>query len=147
MKTKILLISLLISGFTYSQVVKYHLPPKSHYKSAVISMYNNEPMKISNVNIKSDSISFDIYTDSDNIYSSSPLLDVDYLQVRQGNNGLNGAIVGSLIMGSILTCKYLNYSLSIGELPELLIFTIGGASIGGVIGLMIPKKKKYFITY
>lgn len=148
MRTNILLIGLLISGTMYSQVIKRDLPPKSFYRKAVISVYDKSPSYISKVEIKSDSISFNEFTEynsgSEPIYTTLPFSSIDYLQVKQGNKGINGAIIGGLLACSIAICASIDEG---PDFPQTLGITVTGATIGAVIGLLSHKKKKYFISY
>ncbi len=148
MKTNIFLISLLISGSIYSQVIKPNLPPNSFYRNAVVSQYRFSPREVTDVKIKSDSISFTDYdAEGAKIYCSLPFTSIDYLQVKQGNYALNGAIVGGLIIVAATACSLIDTKPNKDFLPQMFIMTIGGTTIGGLIGLLTPKKKKYFISY
>jgi len=148
MKTNILLIGLLISGSICSQVIKQNLPPRTFYKNAVVSVYESTPRHVSKVEIKSDSISFIDY-DAEGVETnySLPFTSIDYLQVKEGNNALNGAIVGGLIVLSMGACTLIDNKYYKNFIPEMLVLTVGGASVGGLIGLLSSKKKKFFISY
>lgn len=144
--TKIILTVLLFFPFIVnSQVVKYNLPPKSYYSKANITLKDFSKHEGMKVYIKSDSISFvKIYTGEPQSFFLS---NVDYIRVKSGNQALVGAGIGSLLMALSAINSTIQYPGYVDSGEFILAFTVSGAVLGGLIGLVIPKWKTYYLEY
>ena len=145
MKKLIIPILLFISLLANSQVVKYNLPPKSYYNKANITLKDFKKYECMKVYIKSDSISFI------KIYDSEPqsisLSNIDYIRVKSGNQAIAGAGLGALLMGLSALNSVVQYPGYVDSGEFILAFTLSGAALGGLIGLVIPKWKTYYLEY
>lgn len=145
MKYIILVALLIVSFVANSQVVKYNLPPKSYYNNANITLKDLTKYECMKVYIKSDSISFiKISTDEPQTISLS---NVDYIRTKSGNQALVGAGIGALVMGLSALSSVVEYPGYVDAGEFVLAFTVSGAAIGGLIGLVIPKWKTYYLEY
>jgi len=115
-----------------------NLPPKKNYKKATVTLTSFEKIECSSLVIYSDSLTF---IESNTGLSRTVLMtEVGSIRVRKGNNALSMAICGAGIFagGAIANFTYI---------PAILGFAGGGAVIGSLIGLAIPKTRSYRINY
>ncbi|MFB6341590.1 hypothetical protein ACE1ET_07700 [Saccharicrinis sp. FJH62] len=141
----VVLIFTLLTASAFAQLKKSNLPPKSFYLQAKITTTDFNSYNGLNMNIKSDSLNF--MSIENQIYESLALKNVKYLQVPEGNHFAAGAFWGGLIstaIGALSTYKNSTpHGLDDGK--RIFKFSIGGAAIGGLIGLSLPKWKTYYI--
>jgi hypothetical protein len=126
---------------------QFNLPQKDHFKTAKVSLNDFTKYQASNLHILTDSIEF---TDKITYHEEKiSLLDVNYLRVQIGNKvpefALYGAICGVLIsLYAIADASLYGYSANIGVASVVMI--VGFTAAGGLIGLMVPKWKTYYIN-
>lgn len=122
----------------------YNLPPKSFYKSANVTLKDFSKYECKNVYIQSDSIFF---TNLNTRFNESlALSDIDYIRVKEGNQGLKWCGLGALCMGLITVLNAAEYP-NLRDSGGIIVgFTVSGAAIGGLIGLAIPKWKTYYLN-
>ncbi|MFY0687222.1 MAG: hypothetical protein JXQ90_08660 [Cyclobacteriaceae bacterium] len=137
------LVNLLISQLSFAQ----NLPPNSHYAEATIGMKDFKKYKIKNLEILTDSISYD-YNKRKVV---QPFGNINYIRIREGSKAKGGAIIGGssafiLIISSILQVQS-NPDLvlrdNIGEVT--LLTTALGTGVGALIGSSINQEKSYYL--
>lgn len=113
-------------------------PPKKNYKKATVTLTSFEKIECKNLIIYSDSLTFiEINTD---LSRTVLMAEVGSIRVKKGNNALPMAIYGAGFFASVATTNFT-------YVPAILGFAGGGAVIGSLIGLTIPKTKLYRINY
>lgn len=137
MKKFLIVILLIIPLFVLAES-NNNLPPKKNYKKATVTLTSFEKIECKNLSIYSDSLTF---IESETGLSRTILMtEVGSIRVKKGNNALSMAIYGAVIFaGSAIT----NFT----YIPAILGFAGGGAVIGSLIGLTMPKTKLYRINY
>lgn len=137
MKKLLIAILLIIPLFVIAQS-NNNLPPKKNYKKATITLTSFEKIECKNLIIYSDSLTFiEVYTGQ----SRTVLMtETGSIRVKEGNNALSMAIGGAGIFASAAIANFT-------YVPAILGFAGGGAVIGSLIGLTIPKTKLYRINY
>lgn len=115
-----------------------NLPPKKNYKKATLTLTSFEKIECKNLIIYSDSLTF---VETNTGLSRTVLMtEVGSIGVRKGNNALSMAIYGAGIFAGAAIANFT-------YVPAILGFAGGGAVIGSLIGLAMPKTKLYRINY
>lgn len=137
MKSFIITILLTIPLLVLAQT-NNNLPPKKNYKKATVTLTSFEKIECSSLVICSDSLTF--IESTTGLTRMVLMTEVGSIRVRKGNHALSMAIYGAGIFagGAIANFTYV---------PAILGFAGGGAVIGSLIGLTMPKTKLYRINY
>lgn len=115
-----------------------NFPPKKKYKKATVTLTSFEKIECKNLIIYSDSLTF-IETNT-GLSRTVLITETGSIRVKKGNNALSMAIYGAgIFAGAAIT----NFT----YVPAILGFAGGGAVIGSLIGLTIPRTKLYRINY
>jgi hypothetical protein len=142
----IILILTFLPFIAKSQTTQYNLPPKSFYRFASITLKDFTKYECKDLSIKSDSASFrDI---NKRLAESVALANVDYIRVKEGNQVVTGILFGALIMGLTSASSAMNYNYNYNSQnagPIIVVCTVTGGLIGGLIGLAVPKWKTYYL--
>jgi hypothetical protein len=115
-----------------------NFPPKKNYKKATVTLTSFEKIECKNMVIYRDSLTF---IESNTGLSRTVLMtEVGSIRVKKGNKALPMAIyvAGVFAAGAIV---------NIPDVPTIIGFAAGGAIIGSLIGLTIPRTKIYRINY
>jgi len=115
-----------------------NLPPKKNYKKATVTLTNFEKIECKNLIIYSDSLTF-IETNT-GLSRKVLMTEVGSIRVKKGNNALSMAICGAGIFAGAAISNFT-------YVPAILGFAGGGAVIGSLIGLTMPRTKLYRINY
>jgi len=129
----LLTIPLLVLAQSYN-----NLPPKKNYKKATVTLTNFEKIECKNLIIYSDSLTF-IETNT-GLSRKVLMTEVGSIRVKKGNNALSMAICGAGIFAGAAISNFT-------YVPAILGFAGGGAVIGSLIGLTMPRTKLYRINY
>jgi len=115
-----------------------NLPPKRDYKKATVTLTNFEKIECKNLTIYNDSLTFtETYT---GLSRTVLMTEVGSIRVKKGNNALSMAICGAGIFAGAAIANFT-------YIPAILGFAGGGAVIGSLIGLTMPRTKLYRINY
>lgn len=115
-----------------------NLPPKKNYKKATVTLTSFEKIECKNLIIYSDSLTF--IEKNTGLSRTVLMTEVGSIRVKKGNNALSMAICGAgIFAGAAIT----NFT----YVPAILGFAGGGAVIGSLIGLTMPRTKLYRINY
>jgi hypothetical protein len=137
MKSFIITILLIIPLLVMAQSDK-NFPPKKNYKKATVTLTSFEKIECKNLIIYSDSLTF---TETTTGLSRIVLMtEVGSIRVKEGNNALSMALYGAGIFAGAAISNFT-------YVPAILGFAGGGAVIGSLIGLTMPKTKLYRINY
>lgn len=115
-----------------------NLPPKRDYKKATVTLTNFEKIECKNLAIYNDSLTFtETYT---GLSRTVLMTEVGSIRVKKGNNALSMSICGAGIFAGAAIANFT-------YIPAILGFAGGGAVIGSLIGLTMPRTKLYRINY
>jgi len=137
-----LIIVFLATFVSQSQTFNNSLTNKSSYKNGKIVLNDFSIIKCSDINIKSDSISF--YNINKQLNESIGVANIYSLKVKEGNNALKWAIYGALTCGFVSVMRSYEYQEIPNKPKYIAACTLSGAAIGGFIGLLVPKWKTYY---
>lgn len=137
MKSFIIAILLTIPLLVLAQTDN-NLPPKKNYKKATVTLTSFEKIECKNLIIYTDSLAF-IETNT-GLSRTVLMTEVGSIRVKKGNNALSMAICGAGIFAGAAIANFT-------YVPAILGFASGGAVIGSLIGLTIPRTKLYRINY
>lgn len=146
MKYLILIIALANLTNTFGQG-HYNLPPEKTYERAIVGMKNFQKKKVRALSISSDSVGFR----ENNRFYVYHLDEINYIRVQEGTKAKNGALVGGastllISLGSILRVQSTpGYELNGNAGGLTVLFTLGGAAIGGLIGSAIRRETSYYV--
>jgi hypothetical protein len=135
MRITIILLLIALSRTAFSQISTYNLPPKNHYKHAIVRLKN--ATKFENVTITIDSTSMSITNNKIDKMNAVvvPLSEIEYIRINKGSHALAYTGLGALT--GVVICLYN---------PELMIlFVPMGAVVGGVIGVCSPTMQTYYL--
>lgn len=125
----------------------YNLPPEKTYESATVGMKNFQKKKVRALSISSDSVGFR----ENNRFYVYHLNEINYIRVREGTKAKNGALIGGASMllaslGSMLRIQNNpGYELNGNAGGLTVLFTLGGAAVGGLIGSTIRRETSYYV--
>lgn len=146
------LIFLCISGFVFnvfSQTVTYQFPDSSFYKKGIIYFADNTRFNVKDLIVHKENLSFKIGNSSQK--SEYQLNDVYLIKTSAGNHAWNYALYGGLVFA-------FSAALALADIssdpyvepppagPFIGGFAIGGALIGGLVGLAKPKWKTLYLN-
>lgn len=136
----LIVLLILISISAKSQLIKGKQQPKNYYKSGIMKMKDFTSYNCTDIHVSADSLMF-VNKATQQQYKIATT-NIDYIKVKEGNQAVGGAIIGALAVG--LTTKF--YSVQNHGDPNqkiVIMSTFSGAIVGVLVGLAIPKWKKY----
>ena len=133
-----------ISGFSQSA---YNLPPEKFYEEATLGFQNFQRLPVQNLRITGDSIHY---------YSRGELHDlhleeINFIRVKEGTKAGQGALIGAGSMAALSLMAVIDvqtdpdYELKDNAGGSILLFVLGGAAGGGIIGSTVQVEKSYYI--
>jgi len=137
MKKLIIIILILIPVIVLRQN-NTNFPPKKNYKKATVTLTSFEKIECKNLIIYNDSLTFNEVNTG--LFRTVLMTEVGSIRVKKGNNALSMAIYGACIFAGAAIANFT-------YVPAILGFAGGGAIIGSLIGVTIPRTKLYRINY
>jgi hypothetical protein len=144
-------VTLFILVFLFSQEIfgqaTYNLPPKPYYERATIGLSNFEQLDLNQIYIQTDFIQYVQAGDSIKI----PFEDINYIRVKERTKAKEGALLGgsTMFVLSLLAVNSVvndpNMELRDNAAGRVLLFILGGAVFGALIGSHVNKYTSYYI--
>ena len=146
MKIAVITLFLFIPFIAKPQTPNYNLPPLNYYEIGTITLKDFTKYECRKIHIIGDSLRF--VNINSGLNQTMPLINIDYLRVKVGNQGWMWCGYGALLMGLSAILAVAGEEAAVDDPAGIIIgFTLGGAAVGGLIGLAIPKWKTYYLSY
>jgi hypothetical protein len=135
------------SKLLFGQNLVYNLPPNNFYEKATIGFINFQKFEVTNMSILSDTLEY--VRNGETIRTH--FKEINYIRVNEGSKAREGALIGGgsmlfITMFSIMQVENdPNRELKDNAGGTLVLLTLGGAVLGGLIGSGKQKQTSYYI--
>lgn len=126
---------------------KYNLPPENFYVEATLGFRNFQRLPVQNLRITGDSIQYYSRGKIHNLH----LDEISFIRVKEGTKAGQGALIGAGSAAAISLMAVMDvqtdpdYELKDNAGGSILLFVLGGAAVGGIIGSAVQVEKSYYI--
>lgn len=132
--------------FVYGQSA-YNLPPENFYEEATLGFENFQRLPVQDLNITNDSIHYYSRGETHSLH----LDEISFIRVKEGTKAGQGALIGAGSAAAISLMAVMDvqtdpdYELKDNAGGTILLFVLGGAAVGGIIGSTVQVEKSYYI--
>jgi hypothetical protein len=132
--------------YVYGQSA-YNLPPENFYEEATLGFENFQRLPVQNLHITGDSIQYYSRGETHNLH----LDEISFIRVKEGTKAGQGALIGAGSAAAISLMAVMDvqtdpdYELKDNAGGTILLFVLGGAAVGGIIGSAVQVEQSYYI--
>lgn len=143
-------ISILVFSLSFILVYgqsEYNLPPEKFYEEAILGFQNFQRLPVQNLRITGDSIHY--YSKGETL--GLHLDEISFIRVKEGTKAGQGAMIGAGSAAAISLLAVMDvqtdpeYELKDNAGGSILLFVLGGAALGGIIGSSVQEEQSYYI--